>query len=431
MSYDTCNNDGIGFAFIIKAVGDWCNLRCKYCFYNGLGQEGPTVMSLDLLERLTEQYLALSKYRHFIWHGGEPLLAGLDYYQTAVDLQSRHRCNGGVINALQTNGTLINDEWAEFFKRHDFRIGISIDGIREAHDRHRLTLDGTGSFDGTVRGIECLRAHGVSFGVICVLTKSTLPYVLEGLEFLYDIGAHSVGFNTYLEGDGYRAAHPEEFIGTPDLTEALRTALNFWLEKDDPSFRIREVDAFVAGATNTRCTACEYDGRCTDFLTVNYNGDVYPCERLPRKPDLLFGNVEEQSILEVLESPARKQFIECQNLSLPANCQECRFRTGCNNGCTHYRRNGRPHSPLASQGNYVFCATRKAMFTEVEHLMQNQRSPNALQGAMERNARKSQPLAWWDAQFGEKEWGNKDWSNWTTDWLNVDDKPDPSPWWAN
>ena len=183
---------------IIKAVGNFCNLRCSYCFYSRQDQSRHTVMEAALLETFIRQYFDLFRGPAcFVWHGGEPLLAGLEFYELALHLQRTHAAPGQRFeNAVQTNATLIDDRWARFFRANHWRVGVSVDGTPEVHDQFRLDRRGTGSSGAVRAGIEVLRRHRVPFGVVLVLTRSAIEHVGKSFRHLTtEIGADHISIN--------------------------------------------------------------------------------------------------------------------------------------------------------------------------------------------------------------------------------------------
>lgn len=224
---------------IIKVVGDFCNLRCTYCFYHTRDQQTYHVMKKDLLERFLAQYMDLfGGNLMFIWHGGEPLLAGRNFFENVVVTQARlHRSHhSSVVNLIQTNATLVDEQWARFFKEHEFRVGVSLDGDAESHDRFRKKYDGQGSFEEVRRGIEILRHHGLEPGIIQTLTHETIPRVREDFRFFTDIlGAKGWGTNHYLDLQKMNERMSEQTITPQELTEYLKALIDLWLEEDNPA----------------------------------------------------------------------------------------------------------------------------------------------------------------------------------------------------
>lgn len=342
---------------IIKVVGDFCNLRCRYCFYNTQDQSTPQRMDEELLEKFLSHYLELFPGQLlFIWHGGEPLLAGLPFFKKIIELQERHRREGQTIrNAVQTNATLVDDMWAEFFKIHDFRVGVSVDGDKESHDRFRTNLGGRGSFNAVQRGVETLRQHGVHPGFIQTLTHSNTSHAREDFNFLANIlGAKSWGVNEYLDVEGVNRAMLGQTISNEELTAFLKTYVDCWLEQDDAGLKIREIENFLAGVFGKRAPGCTFNGTCTSFFCLEYDGRIYPCDRLSNREDLLFGNLTEASLLEILNGSERLAYAEGVNRIHP-DCAVCEWQAACHSGCTHHRVGG-------ISGKYYYCETRKTIF---------------------------------------------------------------------
>lgn len=193
------NKDDSVFLFatpIIKIVGNACNLRCDYCFYSQKDQRKINRMSEELLESFIMQFLScLTGKVRFVWHGGEPLLAGLSYFKKIIAFQEKHKepCHG-VYNTIQTNGTLINKEWAKFFKDHDFYVGVSLDGPKESHDVFRHDVNNNGSFDNVINGIKHLKDAGVSYGLLQTVNKKNIDNGKNNFKFYAEeIGCFNIG----------------------------------------------------------------------------------------------------------------------------------------------------------------------------------------------------------------------------------------------
>ena len=342
---------------IIKIVGDFCNLRCRYCFYNTRDQLVRHVMSDELLEKFLVHYLGLFSGRLvFIWHGGEPLLAGLSFFQKIVDLQTKNLRDGQIIqNNIQTNATLIDDEWAEFFKKNCFRVGISLDGDRKSHNRFRKDYGGNGSFSRAMCGIETLRRHGIEPGVIQTLTHNNASRAKEDFSFFANIlGIKSWGVNNYLDIVGINNAMLGQTITNGELTQFFRTYIDLWLAQDDPNLRVREIENFISGVLGKKASNCTFNGSCADFFCLEYDGRVYPCDRFSNRPEFLLGDLSQQSLLEVLNGPMRLNYIKEVN-SLYLDCAVCEWQNACHNGCAMHRIGG-------IQGKYYYCETRKKIF---------------------------------------------------------------------
>lgn len=303
----------------MKVVGDYCNLKCSYCFYNEQDQSTRHVMSADILEKFTRQYLELfghNKELQFVWLGGEPLLAGLPFFQNVVEFQARYAThNQTITNKLQTNATLITDKWARFFREYDFKIGVSIDGDRMTHDLARLGRKGQGTFDRVMRGIHVLEEHGLRYGVVQVLTSQSIPRLKESFDFFVNrLNLTHWSVNTYLH-DHSDLIPDEKSVTNAQLTVALKTLIDLWIRQDDERLTIREIESFVHGALNKRYNYCTFCGTCTYYFCVNYDGQVYPCDSFTTDPRSTFGDLTHQSLLEILDdAPDGK----CEKSQFPA-----------------------------------------------------------------------------------------------------------------
>ena len=342
---------------IIKIVGDFCNLRCRYCFYNTKDQLTNHVMSDELLEKFLTEYMELFSGNLFlIWHGGEPLLAGLKYFEHILELEAKYLKKGQMIkNVIQTNATLVNNEWAAFFKTHNFKVGVSLDGGQESHNRFRKNQGGGGSFDHVMRGIEILRRHGIEPGIIQTLTHDNVPRVKEDFNFFANVlSAKRWGVNDFLDVNAVNQTMLGQPITNEELTAFLKTCIDLWLVQGDSKIQIREIDNFMSGVLGKRALSCSFNGACTGYFCLEYDGKVYPCDRFTNRSEFLFGDLSLQSLLEIFNGQARMKYTEDVNV-LHSNCAVCEWQHACHNGCVANRIGG-------VRGKYYFCETRKAIF---------------------------------------------------------------------
>jgi len=342
---------------IIKVVGDFCNLRCRYCFYNTRDQLTRTVMSDELLEKFLVEYMELfSGHLSFIWHGGEPLLAGLPFFRRVLELQRKYLKEGQTIkNVIQTNATLVDDKWAEFFKINDFKVGVSLDGDKESHDHFRLNHGNSGSFDHVVRGIEILRKHGIEPGMIQTLTHDNTAHVREDFNFFVNIlGMKQWGVNDFFDTNAVNQAMLGQSITNEELTSFLKTYIDMWIAQDDGAVQVREIENFMAGILGKRAPSCIFNGTCSGYFCLGHDGKVYPCDRLFNRAELLFGDLSSQPLSEILNGSVRLKYAEDVS-TLHPDCASCEWQRACHNGCTANRVGG-------VSGKYYFCETRKATF---------------------------------------------------------------------
>jgi len=339
---------------IIKVVGDYCNNRCGYCFYHNNNQTIDKQMSLGVLESFLRQHIALvSGNLSFIWHGGEPLLIGLDFFKKIVSLQAELTSGKRLIrNSVQTNGTLITEEWAEFFKRNSFGVGVSLDGDSESHNLFRIDHNGQGTFSNTIRGIKILQKYGIKLSIIQTLTQANSNRVEQNLDFFVDKAQlSSLCINPYLDIDGNNKDMIGQSLSNDQLTQSMRKYIDFWFDRDDAKLRIREIDACLSGVFGRRARNCSYNGSCHSFYTLGHDGSVYPCDRLSGDSRFCFGKLSQKSLEEILTERKRKAFTQ-KSRKLPNDCILCELKNSCNNGCTAHRIGG-------AEGKYFFCQSRK------------------------------------------------------------------------
>lgn len=343
---------------IVKVVGDFCNNRCGYCFFHDKDQFSPKKMSINLLASFIRQHAEIfSGNIGFIWHGGEPLLAGLDFFNKIISLQEEYIKNGRIIhNSIQTNGILITDKWATFFKKHAFGVGVSLDGDKESHDKFRVDHVGRGTFDKTMRGIEILRRHQIEPSIIQTATCTTTTKLKENFNFFTDIlKLRSFSINAYSDISGINKFMAGQGLSNDDLARYIIQYIDLWLNYDDTDLRIREIDNFLSGIYGKRALNCSFNGSCFTYYTVDSSGMVYPCDRLSSNVDLCFGDLNKQSLAEILFGEKRQTYIGKIN-TLNSDCATCKWQHACNNGCTFHRIGN-------IDGKYYYCEARKAIFS--------------------------------------------------------------------
>lgn len=339
---------------IIKTVGVACNLKCKYCWFNPLDQSKVQLMPLDLLEKLVRDYAATddSGCFQFIWHGGEPLMAGRQYFEAALSFQEQFMPSLPVKNVIQTNGTMLDEGWVKFFLRYGFKVGVSIDGPKEFHDANRVTPRGAGSHDRIMKNLVAARSAGLKVSVIATINKANVHSPEELFRFFVDNGITSFGFNMVFERD--RAGSPLPFSVTNEEYNAFQNRIfDLWLAEDNRQIRVRHIDNIIQGMLGLPVRSCIYAGTCQRFLNINSNGDVFPCERLTDAAKL--GNLYDSSLAEILKAQPYRNH-STSTTELPEDCRSCRFLSVCRNGCTHHRVNGKLY----------FCEGRKAVFRHIE-----------------------------------------------------------------
>lgn len=328
---------GQTFSLITK-VTRMCNLRCHYC---NEWEDTKTVMTFRTLARLTQRALGHPDATAvtFIWHGGEPLIRGRDFYDKALHLQQRCRRDGqNVTNALQTNGTLVDAKWAEYFKRNNWDIGLSMDGPKQLHDAHRPRTGGRGSYDSAVRAIDEFQEHGVRFGVLVVVTEDTLELGPDEMfDWLIGRGIQSFAFLRLRPPSLPDATYDPEvdYLKMQRFNEYERRVFDRWFELDDDSIGVREYDTILRALMGGTPTICTMAGNCTGrHLGVNVNGDVYHCDRYVTDRDYRLGNVHRNTFAEMFEGEQVRVLKE-RNAERVRGYADCPWLPICNGGCPH------------------------------------------------------------------------------------------------
>jgi uncharacterized protein len=355
------------FQVFLKPFGSLCNLDCSYCYYlektRLLRQDRPVIMLEDLLELYIRQHIEASTEPiiHFSWHGGEPLLAGLDFYRKAISLQKKWKPIGRtIINGIQTNGTLLDESWVKFFAEENFRLGISMDGPEDLHDQFRRTRDGKGSFQKVLHGYDLALMHGMDPEILCVLNADNVKHPLVIYRYFKKLGAKTMTFLPLVEhltsGNGLvsdRSVRPEDF-GT-----FLCTAFDEWVEHDIGRVKIQVFEEALRSAFNQEHTLCIFKPVCGGVPVVEHNGDFYSCDHYVDKKHRI-GNINDVSLAELLDSDSQKAFGLYKQLSLPKFCLDCEVRMMCHGECP---KNRFIHTQTGEQGLNYLCAGYKKFFT--------------------------------------------------------------------
>jgi uncharacterized protein len=344
-------------SFQVKVVGDFCNIRCTYCRNRDFDQDTCVVMKVGTLEQVLDFLTSLPQKRiRTHWHGGEPLLAGKEFFDHIVRLQKAHP---GIswANAVQTNAILIDDEWASFFRRHDFHVGVSVDGSKRTHNINRVNRAGSGTFSQVMDGVEVLRRNGVTLSVICTVTSKTAEYAEEMLCGLVDAGFKDIAFNVFYNTASRTGDDPHALTAAQWLS-CLIELFESWLELNDAAVRVRELDGMLAWTRSKTANLCSYRGLCHQWFVVDYTGELYPCERFGRS--MCFGRVDSlASFQELFASPP---FLDWKTSisTLPRRCQSCGLQPLCHNGCVAHTASDSQGVPL-----YVYCESRIGFYRYV------------------------------------------------------------------
>ncbi len=355
------------FQIFVKPASAACNLACQYCYYLKKEHLYPDDESFRMPEILLEEYIVqhieacAEPVVRFSWHGGEPTVLGLDYFRNIVALQRKHQpSNQHVLNGMQTNGTLLDEEWCRFLAAENFSVGLSLDGPQEMHDRYRLTKGGKPTFGQTMRGYELLQKHGVYNDILCVVNAYNVQYPTQVYRFFKQIKAQYVTFlpmvEPLLDGEGgvNRLTVPAEAWGN-----FLCTVFDEWVSQDIGRIKVQIFEEAARTAFGQEHSLCIFRPICGDILVIEHNGDFFSCDHFVDNEHHL-GNIIETPLVELLESPAQRAFGQAKLGTLPRYCQECEVRAMCNGGCP---KNRFIKTQDGEEGLNYLCSGYKRFFT--------------------------------------------------------------------
>jgi uncharacterized protein len=365
------------FHIMAKPRGAICNLDCEYCFYlrkENLYPGSSFRMSDELLENFVQQYIKSQRIPqvNFAWQGGEPTLMGLSFYRKAVAYQKKYASPEMQIeNALQTNGTRLNDAWCQFFAENHFLIGISLDGPREMHDRYRKDKRGGDTFDRVVRGVKLLKKYHVDFNILTCVSTANVDQPLEVYQFLRDeIGAEFIQFIPIVERTN--ADRPQQGGGLTQRSitgkqygDFLISIFNEWVRRDVGKVFVQMFDTALGHWLGTPGGLCVFQETCGQALAIEHTGDLYSCDHFV-EPRHLLGNILETPMIELVGSQQQRAFGLNKKLSLPQYCRECPVLFACNGGCP---KNRTDFTVDGEAGLNHLCEGYKAFFTHIDQPM--------------------------------------------------------------
>ena len=355
-------NDNIANPFakplyvMLKPAGAHCNLACKYCYYLEKNKLYPTaqrhLMSDEMLEQFTREYIEAQTMNQvlFTWHGGEPLLRSIDFYRKALSLQQKYAGGRRIDNVIQTNGTLLTDEWCEFFAQSHWLVGISIDGPQPDHDHYRLTAAGKPSWKKVMQGIKLLKKHGVEWNAMAVVNAYNANHPLEFYRFFKENGCQFLQFTPIVERltrheDGRTLASlaDKDEISLSEASVApeqwgyfLCAIFDEWVRKDVGKIFVEIFDCTLANWMGISPGICAYSKECGHAGVMEHNGDVYSCDHFVF-PEYKLGNIRDHSLIDMLYGEQQLEFSRLKHSSLPRQCKECDMEFACHGECPKNR----------------------------------------------------------------------------------------------
>ncbi len=366
------------FHVLAKPTGPICNLDCEYCFFlskESLYPGDRFRMADDLLETYVRQLFeahATASEVTIAWQGGEPTLMGVDFFRRAVGLTARYARAGQVVHhTIQTNATLLTDEWCELLAEHHFLVGISIDGPPSVHDRYRVDKRGNPTSDRVLRGLGFLGKHGVDFNILCTVNAANQDQPLEVYRYFRDIlNARYIQFIPIVERDNESGFQEGDRVTDRSVDpgawgQFMIDVFDEWVRLDVGTVFVTQFDAALASWLGIQPALCIFGETCGNAVALEHNGDLYSCDHFV-EPDYLLGNIRQSHMVELLASPKQRAFGDAKRDGLPEFCMICEVRFACNGECP---KNRFTLTPSGDPGLNYLCAGYKKFFTHIDVLM--------------------------------------------------------------
>jgi len=356
------------FTTLVKPLGSACNLACKYCYYldkAALYRGVEPMMSPELLETYIRQYIEAVEGDtvEFCWHGGEPLLLGLDYFKRAMKLQRKYSSGKTIHNSLQTNGTLVNETWCAFFAENDFLVGLSIDGPCDLHNAHRVNKGGKPTFERVLSAARLMSRSGVEFNTLSVVSRLSEDRGLEVYRFLRDTaGSH---FMQFLPAEDWlsNGSYAPWSVSAEGYGKFLCDIFDEWVRRDIGRCYVQVFDVALSLWCGLPSGICTMGETCGEGLAVEHNGDVYPCDHFVL-PEYRLGNIRQQSLTKLFDGEKRFRFALFKRNALPSECLGCEYYPYCHGGCPGHR---------TTDGKNALCAGLKMFFGHITPAMNRMR----------------------------------------------------------
>ncbi len=346
---------------IVEPVGGNCNLACVYCYHSNIRAEKLSVMPMAVLERLIREGVKINPDRiKYLWHGGEPMLAGIKFYQEVIRLQERLKVTPKqkISNHLQTNATLITDEWASFFKTCGFKVSTSIDGPEGLHNQCRFNVVRVGSFRQVVEGINTLQRFGLTVGVVTTISVYNAGFPEDVYKTLIGLGIKNFELNIASNVVGASSLAPSP----KDAATFLKRVFDLWFKEDDPSIYIRIFHNTIRSLTGLPMKDCSFSyNHCREYVACDENGELYTCGRFLKEPEAHIGSLMSESLPVILENPTTNALYN-RVAKIKDECHACKWLGACGGGCAYQRwLNG------GFGSSFPQCEIRKELF---EHIAQ-------------------------------------------------------------
>lgn len=380
-----------------KPIGSVCNLSCEYCYYlekSKLHNTSSQIMSDEVLELFIREYIQSQTTLEvlFTWHGGEPLLRPISFYEKVLELQQRYAGSRRIANCIQTNGTLLTDEWCEFLRRNNFLVGISIDGPEHLHDTLRRTTRGEGSFRDVMRGLRLLAKHHVEWNAMATVNSANVKHPLEFYRFFRDdLGCQFLQFTpvverTLLHSNGTQLAHAGEShgivtphsVGAKEWGEFLCAIFDEWVHNDVGEMFVQLFDSTLANWVGEPPGVCTMSKYCGHAAIIEHNGDVYSCDHFVF-PEYRLGNLQEESLSKLMYGKRQSDFGVAKHSTLPQQCLDCEYEFACHGECPRNRfvasKSGDSPLNYLCKGYYQFFDHAAPYMDYMRKMLQSNQAP--------------------------------------------------------
>ncbi|MFN8259203.1 MAG: anaerobic sulfatase maturase [Bacteroidales bacterium] len=332
------------FQVFVKPIGALCNLDCSYCYYLEKEKLYPekkqAKMPYDVLEKYIVQHLETSVEERilFSWHGGEPTLAGIEFYKKLVEIQKKNRVHGKeILNGIQTNGVNLNDEWCQFFSEENFYVGISIDGPEEMHNKNRVLKNGTDTFQKVMNGYKLLKKYSINSEILCVVNAYNVDHPIEVYNFFKSLGTKYISFLPLVNRElNSETGVTADSVHAKAFGEFLISIFDEWQVHDIGKIQIQILEEAFRTAFKQEHTLCIFKKTCGAVPVLERNGDFYSCDHFVDHENFV-GNLNEIHLADLLNSPKQKAFGQAKFNTLPNYCRNCEVLDMCNGECPKNR----------------------------------------------------------------------------------------------
>ena len=338
------------FNMMFKPLGSLCNLKCDYCYYIDKHSlySNHYAMPLNLMEKMVKDYLEINDNDQIVfdWHGGEPLLLGLDYFKNIVEIQRKYKGNKHVFNTIQTNATLLDEDFAFFFRDNAFLVGVSIDGPQDIHDKYRKNNSGDSTFMKVMRGVELLHRYSVEFNTLTTISKAGEGRGVDVYRFMKAIGSHYMQFMPVYEHvnssnkitcpDNSNSSLASWSVNPLEYGKFMCDIFDCWVGNDVGNYFVNLFDSTLANYCGVSPGTCVYSETCGTNAVMEHNGDIYPCDHFVY-PEYKIGNLRDESMAKIVSSKRNTEFGINKRNMLPKKCLKCKYYFACHGECPKHR----------------------------------------------------------------------------------------------